>query len=373
MLFAFLDTNIYIRIMTQGKSGCEFTIFNDLRTLCEGNIIRLLVPEIILFELEKENLRISKSFKIKFSDIKKNIEKVNVWSEIKDIENNMYEFLQEAEKTKIKNWESRYSDIRTFLNSDAIIKIPFSRNIWINANRRILDSRMPKINKADQDAYIIESLVEYFRHLKDNKPILYFCSENHTDFAEELSSSEKDRSFVLHPLIQKDLPTSQYFTDLYTMLQLARGYLPLNDEEINEKYKELGNDKEIIEMSKKLESFDEEWDSWTDEHVKTLIELERLQFDRFEKQFVAEVLPTLPKEILKKREKITQRIKSLISQCHKCKSWNNKSEEKLKQWLEYVPEEMISYTSLPNLLRIEENIKRYLNIHKEMDNDFNSY
>ena len=47
--------------------------------------------------------------------------------------------------------------------------------------------------------------------------------------------------------------------------------------------------------------------------------------------------------------------------------WNDRSEYKLSQWLEYVPEYAIPFTSTSNLVVIRDNLRRYLQIHQEGD------
>jgi predicted nucleic acid-binding protein len=53
MTNVFIDTNIFVRIATQGRPGCEQKHFEDLRTLVEERAFRLLVPEVVSLELEK--------------------------------------------------------------------------------------------------------------------------------------------------------------------------------------------------------------------------------------------------------------------------------------------------------------------------------
>ena len=69
----------------------------------------------------------------------------------------------------------------------------------------------------------------------------------------------------------------------------------------------------------------------------------------------------------KKRDESCNHIEEMLLKCRSCQSWDDKSELKLHQWIEYVPENMIRYTSLVNIFRIEESIKRYLRIHEEAD------
>lgn len=82
-------------------------------------------------------------------------------------------------------------------------------------------------------------------------------------------------------------------------------------------------------------------------------------------QFVTAFLPTLPSKVRRQREELTATARRLLAECRACKSWCDRSEYKLPQWLDHVPEEMIPYTSLPNLLRIAADLERYLEIHQE--------
>ena len=52
--FVCLDTNIYVRIISQGKPGCEEEYWNQLNRWIVDGSITLLVPEIVLLELQKQ-------------------------------------------------------------------------------------------------------------------------------------------------------------------------------------------------------------------------------------------------------------------------------------------------------------------------------
>ncbi len=58
MIFGFIDTNIYIKIASQGNPGCERKHFDDLKTMVSGGAMKLLVPEIVLLELRKQFPRV---------------------------------------------------------------------------------------------------------------------------------------------------------------------------------------------------------------------------------------------------------------------------------------------------------------------------
>ena len=57
-------------------------------------------------------------------------------------------------------------------------------------------------------------------------------------------------------------------------------------------------------------------------------------------------------------------IGDLLLRCRACPTWDDRSEYKLPQWIEYVPENMIPYTSLPKMVRIRESLEEYLRIHE---------
>lgn len=126
------------------------------------------------------------------------------------------------------------------------------------------------------------------------------------------------------------------------------------------------NDPEIDEAGRRLDSYGEDWPD-SDEGQEAFERLQKLIYAKEAEQFVNKFLPTLPPDIRRKREGLVSEAKTLLSECRECKSWRPKSESKLSQWLDNVPEEMIPYTSLPNLLRITSDLRRYLEIHRQMD------
>lgn len=79
-------------------------------------------------------------------------------------------------------------------------------------------------------------------------------------------------------------------------------------------------------------------------------------------------LPTIPPAIREQRSQLIESAKSSLEQCRSCKSWGDRSELKLPQWINYVEEDMIPFTSLPNLLQIADSLKKYLEVHRKEDN-----
>jgi hypothetical protein len=125
---------------------------------------------------------------------------------------------------------------------------------------------------------------------------------------------------------------------------------------------------EIVLTRQKLEPYyDDLFDS--EEGMEIFNTLQQLIEDKHAEQFITTFLPTLPSNIRQKRTKLIEKATSLLAECRNCKSWDDRSEYKLPSWLDQVPEEMIPYTSLPNLLRITDSLKGYLDVHRKMGKD----
>jgi len=363
MIYAFIDSNIFIRVMSQGKPGCETHLFDDLRTIVQGHAISLIIPEVVLFELERQMRDLDKSLRQHFGKMKEAVNKITVWSEVADAKLSVLTNLDIACDKKIESWKRSYSEIMTFLNSDNVRQIPYTPEIMCQAKSRIIRGAMPKsTDNHDQDAAIVDSLATFFTECRDEDAVLLFCSENHTDFAVELTKpGSRDRRFALHPLIASSLPTTHYFIQLADLLKIDQGYEslpePIADDEISEALSEF----------QKLEEAD---DFESSEYQMAFERLDTLYNERLLHEFSENILPELSEELRRKRKKSYEHIQHLLNECRECKSWDDdKSEYKLPQWMENVPEEMIQYTSLSNLLKIEKNLEKYLLIHKAMDDD----
>jgi hypothetical protein len=87
------------------------------------------------------------------------------------------------------------------------------------------------------------------------------------------------------------------------------------------------------------------------------------------RQFSEEVLPSLTAEVQNLRVRLADEITELLVRCRRCRSWGERSEYKLPQWIEFIDESMIPYTSLPKMVRIRNSLKEYLQIHLDMANE----
>lgn len=126
--------------------------------------------------------------------------------------------------------------------------------------------------------------------------------------------------------------------------------------------------RDIAIARERFDSFgDEFWDD--DEGMEAFGALNAAIHVEQARQFNKMFLPTLPEDVSQRRSRLIAAIESHLAACRNCRSWNDRSEYKLPQWLDYVPENMIPYTSLPNLLRLEASTRAYLIVHREKNGE----
>ncbi len=123
----------------------------------------------------------------------------------------------------------------------------------------------------------------------------------------------------------------------------------------------LPTDNEIEEASARLDELGEE----SEEYLKALTLYNRLVGRKTADAFMKSVHLTLSPGVQKVRLELTTAIGKLLEVCRSCKTWDERSEYKLPGWLEYVDEELIPYTSLPNLRKIKTNLEELLRRHQE--------
>jgi len=84
VFYAFVDANIFVRIVTQGRPGCEPQRFADLTTLVEGKELGLIVPEVLGLELEKNFRLLPKQIESHCDKLADAVAKAteNTWNEI---------------------------------------------------------------------------------------------------------------------------------------------------------------------------------------------------------------------------------------------------------------------------------------------------
>lgn len=357
-MHVFIDTNIFIRVATQGRPGCEVEHFNDLRNLVENNTFILLVPEVVHLEVEKAFRSLAKEIESNCDKLSDSIQKAtnNTWNEIESLKTEVLNHIKQLKRDRVEECIKSSKQIIDFLNSNSVKKIPLTPDILVSEKRRHISGKMPSRKKAsDQDALIVESLISYFQNNETSTPLL-FCTENTSDFALDLKPKDLDRNFILHPDIQESLPKSHFFTTLSDMLSVANGFEDLPEPTNMEIEAALANRDLHYNIDDEL--FDQSHQTLTEAVNKEYV-----------KQFTEEVLPSLPVEIQHLRTSLADDTRCLLESCRNCSSWSERSEYKLPQWIEFVDESMIPYTSLPRMVRIKKSLEEYLKVHLKMDNE----
>ena len=213
MIYVFLDTCIYSRMVTQGKAGSTLECFEDLKKLAEDGKVRVVVPEVVLLEFDKFCRELDSTYSVSIEKLKKEIESAKIpWNEIEDVRQSVISHLESEVAKKKGAFPDRINHVRDWIGSDGVVRVPFDADIWLLGKRRLMSGRMPPTErKTDQDSCIVESLVKVVP--RDGE--LYFASENAKDFAVDLG----DKGHALHPLLAEDLPKTRFFVDLCSLVE----------------------------------------------------------------------------------------------------------------------------------------------------------
>ena len=358
MIYCFIDTNIFIRIITQGRPGCEDEQFDALRTLVADELICLLLPEVVLLEIEKHFAALPKQIESNCDKVLDSVTKAtqDAWNEIDSLKSQINERIKAFKGESVERCKKLTPDILNFLTSSPVELIPLTSDVLVQATRRRIAERMPNCrNSNDQDAMIVESLVSRLGGIAE-RPTFLFCSENTSDFALSVPiQGGLDKRFVLDPKIQESLPKAHYSVNLAEMLSIARG---------SESLPEPTNDEiENAIMIRDIHDMDEDEDIYFSLHGTVMQAIQK----EAKRQFTEDVLPSLPEDVRQIRKELSDTAFRALRECRACETWTERSEYKLPQWIEYVEETMIPYTSLPKLVRIKNNLLDYLRIHQQSD------
>jgi hypothetical protein len=226
--FVCLDTNIYVRFISQGMPGCEQEQWDALVSRVNDKTITLLVPEIISLELEKQWLIIPELMKTKFLACRKALEK-NVrheldHSELREFPDTLLAAYDKLSAEKSAAMETRHQQVQRLIRSEQIQSIAITAEIMHRACIRSLrGGTADPSRRSDADCAIIESLVTYFSEHPDDSTQLLLCSENKSDFGLKLDNE----TIILHPRIASALPTNELFLDLQSLTEFLREQKPI--------------------------------------------------------------------------------------------------------------------------------------------------
>jgi hypothetical protein len=236
MRYAFLDTNIYIRVITQGQPGCEIECLEDLTKLIADGRIQVLLPEVVELEYTKHWHSLQDEIESGMSNLKAQLEaqlpKMKVWNELGDVQKTLLESLPGIKDEKLKKSKENHKKVQLFLSLHSLKRIPLTNELLLATRKRVYSGRMPAAEKIDRvdrdgDVCIVESLLHFFRETKDKKAELFLCCENVADFAVELPNK---KGSALHPMLAEELPKpTHFFTNLKSLVDVIR-----KDEKVEE-------------------------------------------------------------------------------------------------------------------------------------------
>jgi PIN domain len=226
-IYIVLDTNILVHYVTLGKAGCDEASWNDLQELGKRSDVTFLVPEVIALEMKKFNAKgmtddLERSFKLISAGIGKLFVKSNpknerVWNEVDNVEPDLKAMVEELKTKRLSGLPDRLQQVERWLKSRKVTKIPFDNDVMLRTKKRMIAGQYPTSTDtnsegklAENDAYIIDSLVYYFEGKTSPANQLLFCTENLKDFG--LVVAEKD-VVLIHPTLQQGLPAPSFILE----------------------------------------------------------------------------------------------------------------------------------------------------------------
>jgi RNA polymerase sigma factor (sigma-70 family) len=221
MIYAFIDTNIWVRVLSQGRPGCEIEHLESLQTMCADRKVVLLLPEIVELELEKQWREFTDELTREIGQLEQKIEsaiKPKLWTEIEDVHASIRTLLSDTKQKKVEVARQSFQKVQILFRSIHVVKLSLTADLLFQGKKRLIAGRMPKPdNQSHNDACIVESLLAYFRSRPDQSAQLCFCSENVNDFGVQTKEGT-----ALHPLIKDGLPAAHYTTTLRDAVQFIR-------------------------------------------------------------------------------------------------------------------------------------------------------
>jgi hypothetical protein len=219
-IFICIDTNILVRIASQGKPGCELTHWEAIRAAVSDGHATLIVPEVVLLEFEKLRDTVPAAVQSCVNDVKKTIEKHEYHSEANELRGTMLASADSFRVELLDAYHRRCDEIAEYLSANGKV-IELTPELLFQAKRRLIAGRIPQTeNKqvkrdknSDNDCCIVESLVVFFNLEKREHAQLLFCTENYPDFAVKLDSGR----YAFHQKVKEGLPLAEVFIDLKSL------------------------------------------------------------------------------------------------------------------------------------------------------------
>ncbi|MFR1380582.1 MAG: PIN domain-containing protein [Clostridium neonatale] len=336
MVNIFIDTNVYIRLLTNEE---DRKLFDELKVLVEHKAVQLIIPEIVLLELEKQNKTVQREFENELNKLQREVSEYSksLWSEVRDVQDKISTLISEEKSKKKIMWEDNYKALIDFLTSDYVKYIEFTPEIMCKGQKRIIAGRLVRAcESSSQDAYNIESIISYLEKNNNSEEII-ICSNDIKDFSRE--KKEQNGFYGLHPLLEKDIKNAKCIKTINKLMRYINyGYEYIDNTALVEKYNKMFQNDEEKEKSDEI---------YTEELIN---------------KFNKNILYT-QKQLQKTRITYITKINEVLAECRKLESWNDRSELKLYCWLEQREEPYINISKLSDLIIILKSVKDYYNIY----------
>ncbi|HEV3300034.1 MAG TPA: hypothetical protein VG055_10345 [Planctomycetaceae bacterium] len=248
-IFVFLDTNILIRIATQGKPGCEQERWRELHKLVADSRVTIIVPEIVRLEFEKFHDRFLSDFHKKLEKFGANVKALvedekPYWNEMTDLLGSFRQAVGSSWGTmkteKVADCQHGCQIIERWFRDGNFQDAPFSERVLLRAKQWLVAGRVPpskdpandertkceRLLDGDNDLCIIESLIAMFEQSGTADAELLFCTENIPDFGLEAVG---DGEPILHPKLRDGLPKTKLFTNLGSLVQFVHDNHPVEE------------------------------------------------------------------------------------------------------------------------------------------------
>ena len=275
--FVCLDTNIYIRFISQGMPGCEQIYWDILVSHVKNESIVLIVPEVVSLEFEKQWQLVPKEIKAKFlagrQHLEKSLPSTVDSSEMRDLTPALLAEYNRLEEEKMTAMEDRFRQMRELLAYPQVHQVPLTSEILLLAKKRSISGKLADPSRpSEADCMLVESLLFFFSLGVRQDAQLLFCSENKKDFG-----LTADGNTIIHPSISQGLPASRLFLELKSLTDFIKNNKPVvtpTPEEINEAV-EHENESDILRRAFELE------DGFS--RAVRIAEEEQRMFDRVQK------------------------------------------------------------------------------------------
>ncbi|MDB2157217.1 hypothetical protein [Clostridium butyricum] len=330
-----------------------------LKTLCDNNVIKLIITEVTKLELMKQNARCIDDINKGYKQLETTIKNEKMWNNISYIKNELQSVLKQNKRMNIENWTYGYEKLMEFLESENNINLELNANVVCNLYRKniagLLGDNEKEVENAtkNNDYLFVNTVQEYFKNNINENDHIFLITKDNKDFRGSRITDNEDRMYYELKDNFKDKNTDiKILADMKSFYKWTNVEVDLRkiiNDKIDIIFEERKNDCEYTE--------DSMWHNciyWYNENIKEDIIND---FNMKNKSL---------KEINLIRERTLTNITNLLKECRELSSWDNRSEIKLYSWLEENEESELIILNLSTLLKIKENLLEYKKIHLDM-------